>query len=224
MMSSCRSALVLGALLALPTMTWADPPDQDKGAKAEEPEAAVSRVGRAFGQLRGYQVAATCQGGLAQGADHRIGTSTVNESWQATVAGTVCRVDAPQAFRLRTGQGGAVQSGGRWMSLLASDEGRRLERLFVRPEAVVAECVRLKRLARWVEPEATGQGQAPAAPVAARADADDGGTQARGQGSDDSSAEVPPAPVSNHLRIVGPTTTALEHFTRIINSGCFAEG
>ncbi|MBX3470979.1 MAG: hypothetical protein KF878_29275 [Planctomycetes bacterium] len=208
-----RGVRAVALLIALPGL-----------AAAQEPEAkAVQRVVRNFGKLRGYAVTAEVEGGQARGADHRITNHTVNTTYSALVLGTVCRVDAPRrAFRPRAGQGGAVEDGVRWCAMLATDDGRRMERLFTRPEAILAECLRLKGAARWV----TGTTPAPAAEVALsqRDDDDDQPRGTKTRDKDDDPGQAPPAPASNHLRIVGPQTLALEHFTRIQNSGCFTEG
>lgn len=210
-----------GCALLLVAPALAGPGDQESEGKA------ITRIARSFGKLRGYAMTAEVQGGMAQGADHRITAQTVNTTYSAVVLGTVCKVDAPQtAFRARLGEGGTISSGGKWMAMLATDEGRLMERLFPRPEAVLAECVRLKKLARWVPPEGGPQpAPAPDAPVVdADDDAPGGGTRSRSGGDDDDDGLASQVGASHHLRIAGPPTVALEHFIRIQNSGCFSEG
>lgn len=222
MRSSMRLAVAgFALLLAAPALAGPD--------EAESETQAITRLTRSFGKLRGYAMTAEVQGGMAQGAEHRITAQTVNTTYSAVVLGAVCKVDAPQqAFRTRQGEGGAIAgSDGKWKAMLATDEGRLMERLFPRPEAVLAECVRLKKLARWVPPEA-GPAPAPApVPDAPTVDADEdtpapAGTRSRTDNDDDGLASQVGA--SHHLRIAGPATVALEHFIRIQNSGCFSEG
>lgn len=222
MKTSLRLAAgVAAALLALPAL--AGPPAQESEGKA------LQRVARSFGKLRSYAVTAQVEGGMAQGPDHRLSTYTVNTTYTALVHGPVCKVESPKpAFRARLGQGGAIQDGVRWMSMLATEDGRLMERLFPRPEAVLAECVRLKKAARWVQPAGQADTSAPPAdaPTVDAEDVDEGGadgTTTRDQDDDDDGLESQ-APASHHIRIEGPPTVALEHFIRIQNSGCFSEG
>lgn len=220
MRTSVRLAVAgFALLLAAPALAGPD--------EAESEGKAITRLARSFTKLRGYAMTAEVQGGMAQGADHRITAQTVNTTYNAVVLGTVCKVEAPQqAFRTRLGQSGTISGGdGKWKAMLSTDEGRLMERLFPRPEEVLAECVRLKKLARWVPP-AGGPQPAPEAPVVDAADdeapAADGTRERSGDEDDDGLASQ--VGVSHHLRIAGPATVALEHFIRIQNSGCFSEG
>jgi hypothetical protein len=222
MKTSVRVAIAgLALLLAAPALAGPD--------DAESEGQAITRLARSFGKLRGYAMTAEVQGGMAQGPEHRITAQTVNTTYNALVHGTVCKVEAPQqAFRTRQGQSGTISADGKWKAMLSTDEGRLMERLFPRPEDALAECVRMKKLARWVQPEG-GQPPAPApAPEAPTVDADDEsaptGTQSRPTGGDDDQGLTSQVGLSHHLRIVGPATVALEHFIRIQNSGCFSEG
>jgi hypothetical protein len=212
------TALAAALLLTLGASVFADP-----GQEPEDEGKAVQRIARAFTKLKSYAMDCQVEGGQAEGADHRITTSTVNTTYTAVVNGTVCRVDAPkQAFRPRLGEGGAIQNGVRWGAMLSTDEGRLMERLFDRPEALLAECVRLKRAARWVLPEG-GQPE----PAAPSVDAGDEGPQPDGtreRDDDDDGQASRVRIVSNHIRIEGPPTVALDRFIRIQNSGCFSAG
>jgi hypothetical protein len=190
-------------------------------ALANDPEPAkkaVERVARAFARLDGYAVTATVRGGEARGAEHTLGALVVDERYDAQVSGRLCKVgDARghEAFRLRAGEGGAIADGARWMSILATDEGRLLERVFARPEALLAECVKLKRGARWVQPEQV-------APSFVPVDDDEPTTGTR-ERDEDATAEVE-APASNHVRIVAAGQVAVERFTQLVASGCFGGG
>lgn len=214
------AAGVAAALLAVPAL--AGPPGQEPEGKA------IQRVARSFAKLRGYAVTVQVEGGMAQGPDHRLTSHTVNTTYTALVHGQVCKVESPTpAFRPRMGQGGAIQDGVRWMSMLATEDGRLMERLFPRAEAVLAECVRLKKAARWVQPAGQGDTSSPRAddPVVDADDEEGGasGTTTRDEDEDDDGLESQAA-ASHHIRLEGPPTIALEHFIRIQNSGCFSEG
>lgn len=211
------TALAAALLLTLGLSALASP-----GQEPEDEGKAVQRIARAFTKLKSYAMECQVEGGQASGADHRITTSTVNTTYTAVVHGQVSRVDAPQqAFRARLGEGGAIQNGARWGAMLSTDEGRLMERLFDRPEALLAECVRLKRAARWVLPE----GGLPAPPPTVdTADGDEPQPDGTRERSDDDDGESRVRIVSNHIRIVGPATVALERFIRIQNSGCFSAG
>ncbi len=223
MRTSVRLA-VAGFALLLAAPVLAGPGDAESEGKA------ITRIARSFSKLRGYAMTAEVQGGMAQGADHRITAQTVNTTYNAVVLGTVCKVDAPQlAFRTRQAGNGTIAGGdGKWKGMLATDEGRLMERLFPRPEDVLAECVRLKKLARWVQPE--GGPQPAPVPDAPSVDADEDGSAPTGtrsrstNGGDDDEGFASQVGASHHLRIAGPATVALEHFIRIQNSGCFSEG
>lgn len=221
MKTSVGLAAGVALLLALPALADPGPPQESEGK-------ALQRAARNFARLRGYAVTAHVEGGMAQGPEHRLTSHTVNTTYTALVRGAVCKVEAPRAaFRTRQGQDGTIQEGARWAAMLATDDGRLMERLFVRPEALLAECLRLKKAARWVPP-AAGADPSPAPPADLFMDADDaddegGGTQTRDEDQDDDGHESQ-APGSNHLRIEGPPALALQHFLRIQNSGCFSEG
>lgn len=214
----------LALLIGLPALAGPEQP-----AKQESEAKALQRLVKAFGKLESYAVTAHVEGGQAEGAEHRITKSSVNTTYTALVYGPVCKVEAPkEAFRARLGEGGAIGNGTRWVTMLSTDEGRLLERLFQRPEAVLAECMRMKALARWVAPPAGSQpapGEAPAVDDG-EGNPEDGaaGTKVRGGDDEDEDGLASQAPASNHLRISAPSTVAIEHFTRIQNSGCFAEG
>lgn len=224
MKTSVRLAAA-GVALLLTVPALADPgPVQESEGKA------IQRVVRSFSKLRGYAVTAQVEGGMAQGPDHRLTSYTVNTTYTALVHGAVCKVESPKpAFRPRLGQAGAIQDGTRWMAMLATEDGRLMERLFPRPEAVLAECVRLKKVARWVQPTGQADTTSPPPSEGSALDADDdeedgaAGTQTRDDDQDDEGLESQ-APPSHHIRIEGPPTVALEHFIRIQNSGCFSEG
>lgn len=208
-------------LLAAPALAGPESKPEDEGK-------ALQRIVRTFGKLKGYAVDVHVEGGQAEGAEHRITKPTVNTTYAAEVHGPVCRVVAPQALRPRAGEGGAIANGTRWVAMLSTDDGRKLERLFPRPEVVLAEVLRMKGTARWVDPPAGAQQPAPPEAPAADADEDEDGTPAPADGTqergDDEAGEASQAPASNHLRVTAPPTVALEHFIRIQNSGCFAEG
>lgn len=215
--------LGLALLIGLPALAGPE-------SKQESEAKALQRIAKSFGKLESYAVTVHVSGGQAEGPDHRITKSSVNTTYTAVVHGQVQKVETPkEAYRARLGGGGAIANGTKWSAILSTDEGRLLERLFQRPEAVLAECVRMKSLARWVEPgtEQPAPSRKPKVDigldVGQPADAPPPTTKERG-GEDDDQGLASEAPVSNHLRITAPPTVAIEHFTRIQNSGCFAEG
>lgn len=152
-----------------------------------------------------YHVTVRVVGGVATGADHRIASPVTDQCYEADVIGGVTRVESPLAFR--TARGGAIQNENRWVSILATDEGRLLDRLFEPLDRALEEAVALRRLATFL-----GEGDDPAAGEAQS----EGGTTARDREGD----EV----ASRHIRIDGPPETALERFLEIQNSGCMSAG
>lgn len=197
--------------------------------KPEKPSSAVKRVAKAFSKLRSYRVSAEIRGGQARGAAHDIVSSTVNERYSAEVVSKLCRVSAPEAFRPRfDSQAGAISGQGRWMAMLATDDGRLLARLFLPAEQFLAEAAKYRRTAEWVD--AGGEGETPRV-LASRSDdrsADQGATGTRtaddrDRSSSDDAAESE-APQPRRLRVQGPNKVALQHFLTIQNSGCFSAG
>jgi hypothetical protein len=200
--------------------------------KPEKASSAVKRVGKAFSKLKSYRVAVSIQGGQAQGAEHRITQSTVNQSYQADVVRSLCRVASPQAYRPRSdSHAGAIEGGGGYKAMLATDAGRLLARLFLPAEQLLAEASRFKKTARWVDEAGGLTAEAPRPQIlASRADdgdaADEGGTRTGQRGRSDGSAGGDDArgSVPHRIRVKGPSKVALEHFLTIQNSGCFTEG
>jgi len=213
------AAALAAAGLASPAL--ANPPDQERESKV------IRRVLKDFGKLRGYRVDFSAEGGVAQGADHRLVDRTVAESYRADVLGRIARIQSPAAFRSRTDANeGAVEGNGRWMAMLATDDGRLLARLFEAPEKVLAEVNRFKRHAEWVPPEEDG---APSERLTFTSRSDDDEDDARGGTRErdddrDSSGRDEDGPISHHLRVPGPVEVALDRFITITNSGCFSEG
>lgn len=218
-----RGRLLLAAgLVALACGAAQAGPDGEQ----EAPGKAVTRLARGFLKLKSYAADVTATGGTGDPKTLRIGAATANESYQLETHGPLTRFSGgAEAFRVRQGQAGVVREGALWKGILATDTGRKVERLVVRPEQLLAEVERSKKTARWVPPAAGAPG--PGGPVQNRADGDEApapgdGTRERG---DDAPAEAPPAaPLSHHLRVVGDPQIAVETFNRVANSGCFGGG
>jgi hypothetical protein len=195
--------------------------------KQEKPGKALKRVYKELKKLKSYRVDFSVLGGTAKGKDHTFTDTRVNQTWSANVRGKVDNLNGGVAFRLRPGgKGGAIQEGGNWKALLATDQGRLIERLFKRPEIALGEALRHSKRGKWLKPEAPEGGQQAAQPKAAdepKADAD--GTQSREDTKKDGSGSVKESlPLSHVIRIEAPAQEAVKHFNRIIASGCFSEG
>lgn len=198
-------------------------------AGADEEGDAVLRVVKAFGKLDSYQVEFKAQGGEAEGADHRIVTSSVDRTWSAEVHGALCKLDGGTAWRPRLGAGqGAIKEGMVWKALLSTSEGALLDRLFVRPEDVLARVRALKSKARWAPTEGNETG--PVAPSLQSSDepgepekTDAAGTREKrkpGKGA----SKAGPTASTHRLVIEGPPQMALDQFIALQNSGCMSGG
>lgn len=208
--------LALGVCIAWACGSFAmAKPDQEK------PRKTLKRVYKELRKLRSYRVDFSVQGGTATGKEHTFQDTRVNQSWSAQVLGKVDNLNGGVAFRLRPGgKGGAIQEGGNWKALLATDQGRLIERLFKRPEIALGEALRHSKRAKWILPE---QGAQPVGRPEAGSEAEGEGTQSRkdakGEGSESESL-----PRAHVIRVEAPAQEAVKHFNRIIASGCFSEG
>lgn len=195
--------------------------------KQEKPGKALKRVFKELRKLKSYRVDFSVQGGTATGKDHTFQDTRVNQTWTAQVRGKVDNLNGGAAFRLRPGgKSGAIQEGGNWKALLATDQGRLIERLFKRPEIALAEALRHSKRGKWLEPAAPEGGQQAAQPKQAdEPQAEGEGTKSRKDTKKDGSGSVNESlPLSHVIRVEAPAQEAVKHFNRIIASGCFSEG
>lgn len=203
----------------------------------EDPAAVVQRVVKDLGKLDSYRVEFEIDGGQAEGSEHRVVGNRVSRRWTAETWKGLTSIDGGAAWRPRANGTGAIKDGMVWRSILATDEGRLLERLFVRPEEVLARVQALRKKARWAPLEAGGQA-AVAAALAAVEDEDEDEPQGDGAGegtrekrkagakSKRPAKPKPGDPTTSSHRVVveGPPQVALEQFTALQNSGCFEAG
>lgn len=206
-------------------------------AKDEAANKAVKRVTKSMSKLKSYRVRATVQGGMAQGADHKITASRVNESYRCEVNGNLAHiVGNKEAFRLRAGKEGqgTIKDSGVWKAILVTPEGKVIERLFQRPEHHFAKMNQFKKLAKWLpaDPADTPAsvpelnfdfGDSDDEEVAKQPKKDTKKTRVR-KGKTSKSKVGEDGPVSHRFRIVGPTNEAINQFTTIVNSGCLGGG
>lgn len=232
---------VLGATLLVPLATASAQPEP----KTEPAQRAVVRVAKAFTKLESYAVTFEVKGGMGDPKTGQITAASVAETFLGRVVGQLSRIEGgADAYRPRAGvQPGAIREGTTWKGVMATETGRKLDRLFTRPEAVLVEVAKNKATARWVLPTEAGEGGAtPSAPPPAAElasleedDGDDaeadpkakgkGTTRARGERADDAAtdwASLAPAG-SHHLRVTGSATTALTFFNQASNT-CFGGG
>lgn len=193
-------------------------PDQEKPGKA------LKRVSKELRKLKSYRVDFSVLGGTATGAKHTFTDTRVNQTWSAQVRGKVDNLNGGNAFRLRPGgKGGAIQEGGNWKALLATDQGRLIERLFKRPEIALNEALRYSKRGKWLAPE--GGASAPKAQAKAdEAQAEGEGTKSRDDKKDGPGSVKESLPLSHVIVVEAPAQEAVKHFNRIIASGCFSEG
>lgn len=212
-----RALLTLGLVCALPLSAAPKP-------KAEKPDQALKRVAKAFAKLSSYRAEVAVTGGMARGSNHGIGNPSVDERYTLRVRGKLMRLEGKLVgFRLRGAIDGAAQVGDRWQKLLTPAEGRSMTRLCEAPEALLAELLRLKRGARYED--APGAGQGPGEVVASVAGDDQVGTRAGGReggASGRSDDELGPHP--RHIVVEASGQVAVEHFERVLSSGCLLGG
>lgn len=232
----------VGLALLLPLATASASPEP----KTESPQKAIVRVARAFTKLESYAVTFEVKGGMGDPKTGQITAASVAETFQGRVVGQLSKIEGgADAYRPRAGvQPGAIREGSIWKGVMATETGRKLDRLFTRPEAVLIEVAKNKATARWVLPTEPGErgGAASAAPPPAapqftseeeESDAEaepkargKGATRARGERADDDAAVdwASQAPAgSHHLRVTGSATTALTFFNQASNT-CFGGG
>ncbi len=206
-------------------------------AKEEAASKAVKRATKSMSKLKSYRVRATVQGGMAQGAEHKITASRVNESYDCEVNGTLAHIrGGKEAFRLRAGKegSGAIKDAGVWKAILVTPEGKIIERLFQRPEHHFAKMSQFKKLAKWLPADpADAKASAPQVDIdfgdsdedeAAPAPKEETKKTRVRKGKKSKSKAGQDGPVSHRFRIVGPAAEAINQFTTIVNSGCLGGG
>lgn len=223
----CTVALVAAVLVPLGRAS-ATP-----GEKTEAPARAVTRLARSFATLESYAAACEVKGGVGSYETGEITAASVSESWTSRVVGPLARIDGGvDVYRPRQGaQPGTIREGTTWKGLNATEAGRKLDRLFLRPEVILAQVAQAKATARWIAP-AGGQGAgAPPPPELQDEGADEAGdvepdskTKERGKedpAAIDWSTQAPDG--SHHLQVTGSATTAITFFNSVSNT-CFGGG
>jgi len=225
---------VLGATLLVPLATASANPEP----KTENPQRAVVRVAKAFTKLESYAVTYEVKGGMGDPKTGQITAASVAETFQGRVVGQLARIEGgADAYRPRAGvQPGAIREGSMWKGVMATETGRKLDRLFTRPEQVLIEVAKNKATARWIPPTGEGAGASspPPAPEFTSEEEDQGDedpkakgkTRARGADREEAAAvdwasQAPNG--SHHLRVTGSATTALTFFNQASNT-CFGGG
>lgn len=210
------SLLILGALCALPLSAA-------PRKKPEKPAQALKRVTKAFAKLKSYRADVTVKGGMAKGHTHLITQGTVDDAYAMTVLGKLTRLQGPVlGYRLRGQVDGAAQVGQQWKKLLTPKEGRSMTRLCAPPEALLAEAMRLKRHARYEDSPGSSGGSMVLGSVAN--DDDDGTRTERSGGSSKAKGEEELGPQPRHIVIEASGSVAVEHFERVLSSGCLLSG
>lgn len=215
-----RSIFALSALTALLVAAPAD-------AKPESPGVALKRVVKQLKKLKSYRVNAHVKGGQAEGEKHTVPSPKVNENFNCVVKGKVAEINR-KAFRWRfKGANGAIKKGRNWKAMLATEEGRLIGRLFLRPEEHLANALKYKKKAKWLA------GQKTSAKDTGNLFEEEEGAQAEGaKGTRErkgtkkkSKARKPKFEItSNVIRVEAPAELAVQNFNTIVNSGCFSEG
>lgn len=195
-------------------------------ANDESPGKAIKRVAKTMSKLKSYNVSTSVEGGMAQDAEHKLTSVSVREQYNCDVVGGLARINgSKEAFRLRTGAEGkgTIKDGGVWKGILATPEGRQMERLFQRPETHFATLNKYRKLAKWLPADPKDAKATVNFGDDAAADAPVKETRVR-KGKKSKKRNKADGPVSHRLRLVAPTTEAINAFTTIVNSGCLSGG
>lgn len=224
----CTLALVAAVLVPLGRASAAP------GEKTEAPAKAVARLAKSFATLESYAAACEVKGGIGSYETGEITASSVSESWTSRVVGPLAKIDGGvDAYRPRQGaQPGTIREGTTWKGLNATEVGRKLDRLFLRPEVILAQVAQARATARWIAPEGgRGAGAPPPPPeLQDEGSAEAGDVEAdsttKERGKDDPSAidwstQAPDG--SHHLQVTGSATTAITFFNSVSNT-CFGGG
>lgn len=199
-------------------------------AKPESPSKALKRGVKKLQKLKSYRVTANVRGGQAEGPKHNVPSPKVNQTFECTVKGKVAEIDK-KAFRWRfRGADGAIKSGSNWKSLLATDEGRLIGRLFLRPEEHLANALKYRKKAAWVAGKLAPKAKAQAGgglqfeEEGDAKDKKDAGTRTRKAKTTTKSKAKAQEITSNVVHVEAPASLAVEQFNTIVGSGCFSEG
>lgn len=117
--------------------------------KRGDPAMALKRAARSLQKAKSYRASFSFRAGLSNHANHRIDQLCIRTYYSANVFREIMQVEAPQAFLYR-GKGAIVCSESqRWRTVLATAEGRRLERLFAHPLEVLRDAVAKPTEIEW---------------------------------------------------------------------------
>ena len=147
-MATLAPFLLSAQLLAAPTR--GDTPSRGPSAQS-----ALKKSFALFKKAKTYRVEASVRGGLATDAKHDIKTFTVNSDFRGNVFGSTKRpiMHIPDRHIFKTPKPGAgvIRYSGSWRQILATREGRELDRLIDFPTLIMQEAVKFSKNARWLD-------------------------------------------------------------------------
>jgi len=241
------SLSLLAAGLLCGGVGWAE--DKPSKAQGPNPVKALQTAVKNLTKAENYKTGVEILGGISDKEDHQLTETTVKESYEGDVHGSLMAISQPKAYRLP--KKGVAYIDGVWRNILSDTKTTRLERLFTFPEVILNRALaNVAKSGRWLTPEEEkAKGYEARTDDSEDSDADEssdgnsgsGDTQKKASAKDKKPAAKPapgktvvlktkggPAasdgPLPRVLHIDVPPTEALKHFTEVQNSGCMSAG
>lgn len=231
---ACSCSLAVAVLLSVATSGFlvASP----VGKKAPSAKAQLAKAYKNLLKTKTYAVDTNVLGGLSNTEDHRVVTTTVNETYGGSIFGAsrepIMHIPSIKAFKMPKAGKGVISSSGNWVRILSTPTGVKMDRLVDFPTLILGEAMKYRNSARWLdEKEIADFFESEDVLEFEDLDADDAddseeaGEVSRGKtivkSSEKESAEKTP----RVLRVTADPKQALTIWIeRVENSGCMKEG
>ncbi len=184
----------------------------DRDVGPPDPLKTLKQTFNKLGKQKSYNVACQVVGGISKSKTHQVSQVTVAENYQGTLYGRVLHV--PDLMAFMTPQKGAMRNPEKhdlWHHTIALAPGKRLEKLFLFPHAVLAGALDKPKRVEWVwvgdeveEPQTTAEKRKGSTAVSVVTKARKG--------------------TPHVIRVAMPEQVSLTQFVQIQNSGCMSGG
>lgn len=193
--------LALGVLAYCASPGFADDPAPDPMKLLRKATKNLVEEARKSGYRAGCEVA----GGLSKTDDHKLHTTTVQESYQGDILGDVMHVPALNVYR--TSAKGALHDGTQWYALQSLPQGKKLDRLFAFPVRLLTSALSKPERVEWL-------------PSTEKAEV----SEEEIEGNTSVEKKLTVEQQYHRMRVQIPDEEALVYFTEVVNSGCLSGG
>lgn len=215
-----NKAIGLAALAGLLVLLGPAPVALGGDAKTPSASKILAESFKRLVNSRSYRTKISVEGGVTESRQHKLSTTTVNDTYIGTVHSGVMQVSNPIAFRTPTSGRGVIRKDGKWKQILAAQDGARMDRLFIWPQIIMQRALKYRSTAEWIEGGKSGKKQA--SKKRAKREASD--TPRNGRTSVVRTGDETTTYFPGTIRVETPTREALKHVIEVENSGCLSGG